>query len=204
MKRVAFVALGLLLFASGMLAGRFSVREPARDERTEFERLEDRCLTDWAKVLAWATARGTALDFDPQSCRALKALYPKRPMMIAALAALLLLLVICDSGWREGAVKTSALSPFLAFTQEHAHCQGGREYGTTDDGLRWAACPCGGYVEARLATPAYWPDEVPWTWPNRLLFNLGRWYVRLEMALGRWCALVERAVNLSRAKKASK
>jgi hypothetical protein len=57
MKRVAFIALGLLLFAGGVLAGRFSVREPVRDDRTEFERLEDRCLRDWAKVLRKARAR---------------------------------------------------------------------------------------------------------------------------------------------------
>jgi hypothetical protein len=147
MKRVAFIALGLLLFAGGVLAGRFSVREPARADRTEFERLEDRCLTDWAKVLAWATARGTALDFDPQSCRALKALYPKRPMMVAALAALLLLLVICDPGWRD-TEPPPVLSPFQAFIKEHARCPGRREFGLADGQLRrWAACPCGGYLE---------------------------------------------------------
>jgi hypothetical protein len=39
MKRVAFIALGLLLFAGGVFAGRYSMRETVRDERTDFERL---------------------------------------------------------------------------------------------------------------------------------------------------------------------
>ena len=109
------------------------------------------------------------------------------PMMIAALAVLLLLLVICDPGWREGAVKTPALSPFLAFTQEHAHCQGGREYGATDGRARWAACPCGAYLEARL--------EVPWPWLYRLAFTLGRWSVRLEATL--WIPVIQAARRIS-------
>ena len=76
-------------------------------------------------------------------------MYPHTRMMIAGLAALLLLLlVICDPGWREGAVKTPVPSPFRAFAQEHKLCQGGLEYGATDDGVRWIACPCGGYVAA--------------------------------------------------------
>jgi hypothetical protein len=73
MKRVAFIALGLVLFAGGVLVGRFSMREPVRDI-TEFERLEERCLIAWAE--AYLDNRPHR-DDDLAPCRAFHALYPR-------------------------------------------------------------------------------------------------------------------------------
>jgi hypothetical protein len=73
MKRVAFIALGLLLFAGGVLVGRFSMREPVRDI-TEFERLEERCLIAWAEATVEKRPSG---DEDLAPCRAFRALYPQ-------------------------------------------------------------------------------------------------------------------------------
>jgi hypothetical protein len=84
-------------------------------------------------------------------------------------------------------MNTPSRPSFLAFTQEHTRCQGRREYGTTDGGARWAACPCGAYLEARL--------EVPWPWLYRLAFTLGRWSVRLEATL--WVPVIQAARRIS-------
>ena len=40
----------------------------------------------------------------------------------------------------------------VAFTREHARCPGRREFGVTPEGIRWAACPCGAYLET-MAIP---------------------------------------------------
>jgi hypothetical protein len=74
MKRVAFIALGLLLFAGGVLAGRFSVREPVRERETEYEVLERLCLIAWAE--AYLDNRPHR-DDDLAPCRAFHALYPR-------------------------------------------------------------------------------------------------------------------------------
>jgi hypothetical protein len=76
MKRVAFIALGLLLFAGGVFAGRYSMRETVRDERTDFERLESRCVMAWLEAMRDNRPHG---DQDLAPCRAFRALYPQAP-----------------------------------------------------------------------------------------------------------------------------